>query len=112
MSKWYETEDTDDDFLSAVGDNPIPFAETGTSRSAIERQVAAVENSKYSKSDGTQQVICIWSGGSAVNAYSLPDWEQIGHWNIEFPEGLDFDGQKEIVKENIDRHMEEQNYPS
>jgi len=110
VSKWYEEEDNDGDFLSAVSGNDIPFAERGTSRSAIERQVAAVENTKYSKSQNG--VICIWSGGSAVNAYSLPDWEQIGHWNIEFPEGLDFDGQKEIVKENIDQHMEEENYPS
>lgn len=109
---WYEEEDTDGDFLTATGTD-VPFANEGTSNAAVERQVAAMGEAgpKYSKAvDG--KITVLWHGGSSVNAYSLPDWEQIGHWNIEFEEGLDFDAQTEVVKANIDRHIAEENYPS
>jgi hypothetical protein len=75
-----------------------------------ERVRDAVDGSKYSFATGGVQVI--WKGGSAVNAYSVPDYHQIGHWNIEFPEGLSYDEQKEIVKANIADHIAEWNFPS
>jgi hypothetical protein len=75
-----------------------------------ERVCDAVDGSKYSVATNGVQVI--WKGGSAINAYSLPDYHQIGHWNIEFPEGLSYDEQKEIVKANIAEHIEEWNFPS
>jgi len=77
----------------------------------VEKCRDAVDGSIYSKMCGTQGVMVIWKGGSAVNAYTPPGWEQIGLWNIEFEKGLDDEGQMAVVKENIDRHMDERNYP-
>ena len=109
MNKWYDEDDNNGDILTGQGSD-IPFNERGTSQAAVERSVDACQGSKYSKAvDG--RVTCIWTGGSAVNAYSLPDWEQIGHWNIEFEENLSYKEKLKIVKENINRHIEEENYP-
>lgn len=76
----------------------------------IEREVAAVQGAKCSVA--VNGVICIWYGGSVVNAYRTTDWVQIGHWNIEFEEGLTYDGKLAVAKENINTHIENEYFPS
>jgi hypothetical protein len=82
-----------------------------TEQEVIERQVAALgtPGPKYCKA--SRGVIVLWHGTDAVNAYRLPGWEQIGHWNIDFGSNTSQEQKLVIVEDNIDRHLEEESYP-
>ena len=59
-----------------------------------------------------EKIVIIWKGGSAINAYTCPDYIQFSHWNIDFPMGATDEEKRAIVKRNIDEHVEENNFPN
>lgn len=80
--------------------------------STAERRQEALHEALFVMVDERTGYVLVWKGSSAINAFDGNTFEQVGHWNIEMNDRAKLHAKVNVVRVNMQEHIDEGRYPA